>query len=99
MDDIPSKIKNYLGIIYGYFQDIKGDYKPKSEDSTELIDINQLQADKESLYNSGEEDLFSDFIKNSAGKTKTILRDQQQKSDLTLRNVTFFLTACGFNVS
>ncbi len=63
--------------------------KPKSEGSTELIDINQLQVDKESLYNSGEE-LLNDILSNRNFRHKRHLQylaDLHEKTILKLRFV------------
>jgi superfamily II DNA or RNA helicase len=63
--------------------------KPKSQDSVELIDINQLQTDKESLYNSGEE-LLSDILNNKNYRHKRHLQylaDLHEKTILKLRFV------------
>jgi superfamily II DNA or RNA helicase len=63
--------------------------KPKSEGSTELIDINQLQVDKESLYNSGEE-LLNDILSNRNYRHKRHLQylaDLHEKTILKLRFV------------
>ena len=63
--------------------------KPKSEGSTELIDINQLQVDKESLYNSGEE-LLNDILSNKNYRHKRNLQylaDLHEKTILKLRFV------------
>jgi len=63
--------------------------QPKSEGSTELIDINLLQADKESLYNSGEE-LLSDILNNKNYRHKRHLQylaDLHEKTILKLRFV------------
>ena len=63
--------------------------KPKSQDSVELIDINQLQTDKESLYNSGEE-LLSDILNNKNYRHKRHLQylaDFHEKTILKLRFV------------
>ena len=63
--------------------------KPKSQDSVELIDINQLQTDKESLYNSSEE-LLSDILNNKNYRHKRHLQylaDLHEKTILKLRFV------------
>ncbi len=63
--------------------------KPKSEGSTELIDINQLQVDKESLYNSGEK-LLNDILSNRNYRHKRHLQylaDLHEKTILKLRFV------------
>jgi len=63
--------------------------KPKSPDSVELIDINQLHTDKESLYNSGEE-LLSDILNNKNYRHKRHLQylaDLHEKTILKLRFV------------
>ncbi|MCA6367544.1 MAG: DEAD/DEAH box helicase family protein [Cytophagales bacterium] len=63
--------------------------KPKSEGSTELIDINQLQVDKESLDNSGEE-LLNDILSNRNFRHKRHLQylaDLHEKTILKLRFV------------
>ncbi len=63
--------------------------KPKSQDEVELIDINQLQTDKESLYNSGEE-LLSDILNNKNYRHRRNLQylaDLHEKAILKLRFV------------
>ena len=63
--------------------------KPKSKGSTELIDINELQVDKESLYNSGEE-LLNDILSNKNYRHKRHLQylaDLHEKTILKLRFV------------
>jgi superfamily II DNA or RNA helicase len=69
--------------------------KPKSEGSTELIDINQLQVDKESLYNSGEE-LLSDILNNKNYKHKRHLQYLADRHEKTILKIRFVLSPFSF---
>jgi len=69
--------------------------KPKSEDSTELIDINQLQADKESLYHSGEE-LLSDILNNKNYRHKRHLQYLADRHEKTILKIRFVLSPFSF---
>ena len=69
--------------------------KPKSESSTELIDINQLQADKESLYNSGDE-LLSDILSNKNYRHKRHLQYLSDRHEKTILKIRFVLSPFSF---
>jgi len=69
--------------------------KPKSEGSNELIDINQLQADKESLYHSGEE-LLSDILNNKNYRHKRHLQYLAGRHEKAILKIRFVLSPFSF---
>lgn len=69
--------------------------KPKSEGSTELIDINQLQGDEESLYNSGEE-LLGDILNNKNYRHKRHLQYLAERHEKTILKIRFVLSPFSF---
>ncbi len=69
--------------------------KPKSPDSVELMDLNQLQTDKESLYNSGEE-LLSDILNNKNYRHKRHLQYLADRHEKTILKLRFVLSPFSF---
>lgn len=69
--------------------------KPKSEDSTELIDINQLQVNEEGLYNSGEE-LLRDILSSKNYRHKNHLQYLADRHERGVLKVRFVLSPFSF---
>ena len=69
--------------------------KPKSEGVTELLDINQLQADKKSLYHSGEE-MLSDILNNKNYRHKRHLQYLADRHEKTVLKIRFVLSPFSF---